>query len=330
MTDRLNSDIDALLGEPGAADPAALERCAQLAVRLAAGLEVAAPTHEPSKSHAALWAALLDGGLSGDERQVRLESLVSSPAERAELDSAAALLQAVESAPRPLPAALRQRALQVLEGTGKNPPPHRVPWWRLQWLAARHGQIAFGVTCALIVSVIIFNSNRMGPSPGGRENLAANAGKAATARTDAFLPGSPAPEWHATQQPNAAKQGDASLGSPATVEGTQAAAPLAGGWAAIALSPSTRAVGTATQQNSSAAAQAAALAHCAEQGATDCAAQLSAQGQCLAVASRRGEVPVVNATDPRLLRALDKAFAACENLPGVAKCTVIASACGKE
>jgi hypothetical protein len=87
---------------------------ARLAANVAEGLDQEARTAsvnvEDDAEDLARAAAYLDGRLAGFEREAFLDSLAASPRRRADLASAAALLDAIEVEPSPVPAELSARA----------------------------------------------------------------------------------------------------------------------------------------------------------------------------------------------------------------------------
>jgi len=123
------------------------------------------------------------------------------------------------------------------------------------------------------------------------------------------------------------------LASPAlkpAAEGARTSAPLSWGggsaWAAIAYSPSTGQAGSARGRSSQRDAEAAAAAQCRLQGASDCAIQVSRQGQCLALAGRSdGSAAAGAGASPAA--AGEEALRACR-ATGAGSCSLRVSVCG--
>jgi hypothetical protein len=305
MTDRLNSDIEALFGDPvPGLDPADSDRRARLAVDLAAALAVAPAPSAATASEPARVAAYVDHGLTDDEKEAYFGDLASSPAALAEVDAMMALLETVESAPLRAPDALLERARALLAGPAVPPP---VPWWRFAWITAPHARLGFGLACAAILVIVIIPIARLAMQRGASPDVA-DAGRRVVAD---------APSDEASSL---------ARGAPIDRDAKAGTVPLANGWAAIAVSPSTRAFGTAAGKHSQWDADQGALAKCAEQGAKDCAVRLSREAQCLALAAGPNGVPAA-ASDKQLPLARTKALEACSGA-GVGPCAVIVSVCG--
>jgi hypothetical protein len=153
MTDRLNSDIEAIFGDPAAdVDPMDWGRRARLTVELAAALRAASAPSAAIADDVARLAACVDHGLTDEERQAYFRHLASSPAALAEADAMVALLETVESAPLRAPDAVIERARALLAVPAAAP---TVPWWRFGWIAPPHVRWGLGSACAAILAVIV-------------------------------------------------------------------------------------------------------------------------------------------------------------------------------
>jgi hypothetical protein len=155
MNDQLKRDLEGLLGEsPLPTDPAAERRRAVLAQKLAAAfdadLEVSAAALDP-----ALMAAHIDGSLDEAEKQALLRHLDASPMARADLESAAAFIELLDSAPERAPEAVLTAAGRHLER--RTSTTAREPrWLDFKWLLQPKAQLGFGIAAAaLLVMVLI-------------------------------------------------------------------------------------------------------------------------------------------------------------------------------
>jgi hypothetical protein len=308
MSDQLNSDVDALLGGPAPrVGEVGSGRRAQLAIDLAAGM---AAVSTPATIDAATLAAYLDQGLAEEDKQNLLSQLASSPPLRSDVDSAAALLEAVESAPRLPSEALRQRALALLEGSGARARQTKTPWWRMSWIAKPGARMSVGVACALTVAVVVFHSND--PIHPSSEPVTAPPATGTAPRAIVSELASPPPSSSAK-----------STLAPPSLRPPGASA--VGQWAAIAVSPSTHRYGTA-HKSSSEEANGAALKACSKTGATDCALQVTGEGQCLVVGATPAGM-LISAQDRDFMTAQRKLFALCQTTPGAAGCRLLTFAC---
>jgi hypothetical protein len=108
MTDRIKREIEGLLDEP--ADVQATDGLrSRLAATFSEGLE-AAPSTGADMADIASMAAFIDGQLKGDERDKYVADLVRQPGLRADLESAAALVDAVSNSSLKAPANLLAQA----------------------------------------------------------------------------------------------------------------------------------------------------------------------------------------------------------------------------
>ena len=149
MERHLRAQLERLLAEAGdrADGDAADGLRARLAANVTEGLEQqarAAPANvEDDAEDLARVAAYLDGRLTGSERAAFLASLAASPRRRADLASAAALLDAIEVEPNPVPAELSARAgsafaAPAIDAKSARPMlalPNRAIGWSLATLA---------------------------------------------------------------------------------------------------------------------------------------------------------------------------------------------------
>jgi hypothetical protein len=267
MTDRLNSDIEALFGTAAAGlNPADSDRRARLAADLAAALAPAAAPSAVPVDDAVRFSAYIDQGLSDEEKQSVYRDLASSPAALAEVEAMLALLETVESAPLRAPAAVRERARALLAVPAAAP---TLPWWRFSWIARPQARFGLGLASVaflalFVVAPVAWLETQPGVSPDVADSKSTVV---ADARTE---PPNRLRGLRHDRPPN-----------------ISVAAPPGSGWAAIAVSPSTHTFGTAESEATRGGANERALAKCAEQGAKDCEVRLSGEAECLALASGR-------------------------------------------
>ena len=344
MTDRLNSDIEALFDTAAAGlDPADSDRLTRLAADLAAALAPAVAPSAAPVDDVKRFSAYVDQGLSDEEKQSLFRDLASSPAALAEAEAMMTLLETVNNTPLSPPDAVLERARALLAVPASAP---TAPWWRFRWLAAPQARFGLGMACAAILAlVVVVPTVQLGTQPGASPDL---ADERSTVIADPR-----------TETPNHTQFQIVRRGRGRNIS---EAVPSGSGWAAIAVSPSTHAFGTAMGKPTRSDASEGALAKCAEQGAKDCEIRLSGEAECLALASGRnvavaedrrtaaerdpGEYvmpantvrePVIGkglagdgmtvAADRQLQSAQNKALEACSRA-GAGQCVLRATACG--
>jgi hypothetical protein len=182
MTENFDNQIKALLDEsgdqPGAGGRAPRLLRARLSADLAEGLAVGAAAAGEGgwrSDEVAAKAAFLDGGLAGPEGDEFAATLAKDENLRADLESAAALL---DSPPAQVPGHLLQQALAQF-ASGPAPAralqarPERLSWLRPsgQWPRARRAWAAAAVAAVLILvpAVLLLTGDRLGWWPGSRE-----------------------------------------------------------------------------------------------------------------------------------------------------------------
>ena len=206
MTDRLNSDLDALLGESQPdGDPAIERRRAELAGALAEALD---PDTEsaPMAPDAAMLAAHIDGQLEGEERAVLLRKMTASPAVAADVESAAALVEMVDSAPQRAPKSALLSAKNQL--ARRRPAPAVAPRWQwLNWLTLPQTQLGFGVAAAAALVAIL---GPLKTEISATHKLAPDTSGTATAGASAWAAIAASPSTHVTGTASAATRAEAS------------------------------------------------------------------------------------------------------------------------
>ena len=108
MTDRIKKEIERLLEEPGEGDQASNRVRSRLVATLSEGLGEAVPG--ASGTDIATMAAFLDGKLSESERERFASDLARQPALRADLESAASLVEETSTGKRSVPKHLMAQA----------------------------------------------------------------------------------------------------------------------------------------------------------------------------------------------------------------------------
>jgi hypothetical protein len=169
MVGRVPYEIERLLAEAGGGldAPAREALRARLAASLAEGLEPRSGTNRKADDIARL-AAFLDGRLTGAEREAFIHGLAEAPSRRTELDSAAALLDAVGGGGPVAPALLAQAADKFAPAAAAPALAAARPSW---WANARPGMrgIRIAATAALaalvLVPAIAVVGKRLQPEP---------------------------------------------------------------------------------------------------------------------------------------------------------------------
>src|ERR1700688_3724862 len=137
MAGRFPDEIERLLAEAGSGldTPTREALRARLAASLAQGLDSQSGADRRTDDLAGL-AAFLDGRLTGAVREAFIQNLVEAPSRRAELDSAAALLDAVGGGVPVAPALLAQAAAEFAPAAAAPSATAAKPSW---WARGRPG-----------------------------------------------------------------------------------------------------------------------------------------------------------------------------------------------
>src|SRR5580704_15714709 len=172
MAGRLPDEIERLLAEAGSGldTPAREALRARLAASLAQGLDSPSGADQPADDLAdgpAGLAAFLDGRLTGAAREAFIQKLVEAPSHRAELDSAAVLLDAVGNGAPVAPELLARAAAEfapapVISSAAIGKPS----WWARGRLGTPGARVAITAVLALVVLVpgIAMVGKRLQPS----------------------------------------------------------------------------------------------------------------------------------------------------------------------
>jgi len=290
MTRQSDSEIDALLGPDAPDDPLRrAELIARLSAALAEGQDLPSPDIEQL-------AAYLDGTLSEDERDAMYQRLSMSAEARADLQSAAELLEAIESAPeRPSPALMAQ-AQAMLTASAVQPKPRPSLW---QQLSAPRMKVGLGFAFAALIALLVWNPGSL-RGPGSSRP----SGSADDPLLQAVTGTNPAPTVTATTAPSSQS------------------------WGAIAVSSDGKIYGTSHGAPSFQAAKAEAITSCIARHGTSCQAAVVGQGQCFALASQPGSgVPFAEAAES-LADAQSQAIAACNRArTGGQVCATVTALC---
>jgi hypothetical protein len=194
MAGRVAYEIERLLAEAGERlDGRARETLrARLAASLAQGLDSPSGTDRRADDLAGL-AAFLDGQLTGAAREAFIQNLVEAPGRRAELDSAAALLDAVGGGAPLAPELLAQAAAKFAPAPV---PPSATAAAKPSWWAAGRPGVRVAVTAVLALVVLVpgiaMVGKRLQPGPAKEKApaaiSAAPAGQPRQAETPQFEP----------------------------------------------------------------------------------------------------------------------------------------------
>jgi hypothetical protein len=158
MAGRLPDEIERLLAEAGGGldSPAREALRARLAASLAQGLDSHSGADrradDPADNLSGL-AAFLDGQLTGAAREAFVQNLVEAPGRRAELDSAAALLDTVGDGAPVAPKLLAQAAATFAPAVTPTATAAKPSWWALGRPGARGIRVAVTAVLALVVLV---------------------------------------------------------------------------------------------------------------------------------------------------------------------------------
>ncbi len=315
MTGDPNFDLEALLGPD--ADP---DHRARLAALLSNAL--ADEQDGPAPDIAEL-AAYLDQGLTEDKKQSFHQDLCKSAIARADMESAADLLETVQnSTERPSPAMMRQAGNIMMaaaaelwrkqdygmvaaaaprreQGYGMAaaavPRPRQTFWQRL---STPRVKIGLGLAFASLVAVLVWNAE----SGMNGSQVASNG---------------PAQDHDMSQQ--------AIVGATPNHAATSAVQLLT--WGAIALSSDGKTYGISHGAATQDLARAIATTDCIARHGLNCRVAIAGQGQCFALASQSGGVPVAAAAENDSY-AQSRAMATCNAAQkSAASCTVVKAFC---
>ena len=179
MTDDIKRRIERLLEEPdGLPGRTASLLRARLSATLSEGLAGSAEASDFDAGDPASIAAFIDGGLTGAERDKYVPALAQHHGLRADVDSAAALVDSITSNPSKLPAGLLARASAQLAPTAPRPAASQSrSRWQVFALWPRQ-RVAWAMVAALALVVIapaalMVGSRIEGPHPhiGGEPEL---------------------------------------------------------------------------------------------------------------------------------------------------------------
>jgi hypothetical protein len=316
MTGDPDFDLEAILGPD--ADP---ERRARLATMLSDAL---ADEHDVQTSDVAKLAAYLDQGLTESERQSFQRDLCKSAIARADVESAADLLETVQnSTQRPSRAVMRHAGNVMMAAAAQleperehrmvaaasprskpessrvaaaSPRPQPTFWQRLSTPRAK---IGLGLAFASLAAVLVWNAE-----------TGMNVSQVATKGTS---------QGHEVSQ-------EAIVGaSPDHAATSTAQSPQI--WGAIALSSDGSTYGISHGETSQELARAIATTDCIARHGVNCRVVIAGQGQCFALAGQAGGVPTA-AVAENYNDAKSRAMAACNATPkGVVPCTVTEAFC---
>lgn len=170
MSTRVAQEITRLLADESEGRPSATRRRAKarLVASIAEGLDRAQIADLRAGLSDGARAAFFDARLSPAERDIVITALSHDPRERAEMSSAAALLDCVDAEPIPLPTGLLAQAAMTFAVANSAAQQGAVVGGQRAW--RRRAPLAVGVSLAALVLVV----GAVGglPSPGGQEMLA--------------------------------------------------------------------------------------------------------------------------------------------------------------
>jgi len=168
MTDRIKKEIERLLEEPGEGGQASNRVRSRLVATLSEGLGEAVPG--ASGTDIATMAAFLDGKLSESERERFASDLARQPALRADLESAASLVEETSTGKLTVPKHLMAQASAQFAPT---PAPQRQVQrdTSSSWLAMLmpRQRLAWALVAALVVIVAVPASRMIRDQSGGGE-----------------------------------------------------------------------------------------------------------------------------------------------------------------
>jgi hypothetical protein len=227
MAERLSQEITQLLAEPdgdgsrqGRTD--ALVR-ARLIAGIAEGLDESPRAEAAGACDPMRLAALLDHGLPPDERDAILAALAHDPVGRAELSSAAELVNAVNSKSQALPPRLLARAFETFGDVPPRSRPATALWpsARPKWTSSRR---VLSLAAVLLVAVmtpvallVIGDGSNRSNGPPERSLSDSGAGKKAVPAPKRTMPLTSCDDKGAVAQPGEA-------GKPERAESTSAPA----------------------------------------------------------------------------------------------------------